>query len=171
MTQYFSSFPYIDYNGRSVKDITIRLDFLTRIKSNVSLFEHKLLKDGERPEDVALIEYGNPALYWIVLYMNDVVDPYYDWLLDEQRLYEYVVTKYGADKINSVHHYETLATNELGAGVWVSSNEPFTKPVTNFAYEESLNEQKRKIKVLKNRYIPQVLAEYQSELRDRTLDT
>lgn len=167
MTAYFSDYPKIDYNGRYVKDITIRLDFLTRIKNNVSLFQFENLVDGERLEDIASKFYGDPELFWIVMYINDIVDPYYDWLLTEQRLHEYIVNKYGANNVNAVHHYETTDHHDLGAGVWCSSDEPFSTQVSNYTHEKNKNESKRKIKILKNRYVQQVLTEYRKELRNR----
>lgn len=167
MTSLFESYPNIVYNKRSVKDITIRLDFLSRIKNNVSLFSFHNLKDGERPEDVALQFYGDPELFWIVLYINNVIDPYYDWLLTEDRLQEYIQRKYGAENVGAVHHYETTSQSDLGAGVWASLGTPFITPISNYSYESSLNEEKRKIKLLKGRYLQQVLTEYKNELRDR----
>lgn len=162
---YFSAFPKITYNGTTITDITIRLDFIQRIKSNLALFEYVQLQDGQRPEDIANIYYSDPSLYWIILYINSVIDPYYGWLLTDSQLFEYVKNKYGVDKVNSVNHYETTTQSDLGAGVWVNLGTPFCDPVTNMEYEQDLNEVKRKIKILKPSYISQVLSEYQKELR------
>jgi hypothetical protein len=166
MSAYFSSFPKTYRDGRQLTNVAIRLDFLSRIKDNVSLFEFLQLKDGQRPEDVALEIYGDTNLYWLVLYMNDIINPYHDWLLSEERLLEYVVEKYGSQNAFAVHHYETTAAHTLGEGIWVNAGEPLSKSVTNYTHELTINEQKRRIKILKPRYVPQVLAEYQAELRD-----
>lgn len=166
MTDYFSSFPTITYQKKEMKNITIRLDFLDRIKNNIALFERHQLRDDERPEDVALNYYGDSALYWIVLYMNDIVDPFYDWLLNEQRLIEYVSNKYGAENVYATHHYETTAQSELGEGVFVDFGTPFSTAVSNYEHEDRENEKKREIKILKRRYVAQVISEYNKELRD-----
>ena len=163
MTEYFSGFPKIVYNGKQIKDITIRLDFLRRIKDNLSIFQYVQIQHGERPEDVANRYYNDPNLYWIVLYMNDIVDPYYDWLLTDDQLHAHALTKY--ENINATHHYETTALSELGEGVIVDSEALSKIAITNLSYEQTQNELKRKIKILKKEYIPQVLAEYRSELR------
>lgn len=160
MTQYFEYFPKITFNKTQVRDTTLRLDFIKKIKGNISLFEFIVLKDNQRPEDIALEFYGDPNLYWIVLYMNDVIDPYFDWLLSESRLFDYVADKYGAENVYSTHHYE------LESGLWVDFGTPGAREITNLQYETNLNEEKRKLKVLKNRYIPQVLEEYKRELRE-----
>lgn len=165
MTEFFSSFPKINYDGNTVKDITIRLNFLNNIKSNINLFEHVQIFTGQRPEDIALKYYNDTNLYWIVLFMNDIVDPYYDWLLTEEQLMNFIKGKYGAESIYSVHHYETTTQSDLGAGVIQNSTEPFITPISNLIYETRINESKRKIKVLKRQYIEQIIEEYKSELR------
>ena len=96
-----------------------------------------------------------------------MIDPFHDWLLTEERLLEYISDKYGAENIYSTHHYETTSSSDLGEGVWVSSDEPFSTEVTNYTHESEVNEQKRQIKILKNRYVQQVLSEYDKELRSR----
>lgn len=166
MTTYFSRFPTITHNSLTIQDITVRLDFLKKIKENVTTYDYKILSDNERPEDVAQYYYNDPNLYWIVLYMNDVTDPYYGWILSDDRLYDYIVAKYGAESVYDTHHYETTSSHELGEGIWVNSTEPFSSEITNFDYEKQLNEEKRKIKILKDKYISQVLVEYNNALKE-----
>src|ERR1035437_10339738 len=104
--ELFSHFPQIVYNDQLIKDITIRLDFIQRIKDNISLFQYVQLRGGQRPVDIAEIFYGNPTLYWIVLFINDVVDPYYGWLLTDSQLWSYVNKKYSDPY--ATHHYEAI---------------------------------------------------------------
>lgn len=158
MYDLFSRFPTTKRNGVDVPNLTIRLDFINRIKSNKSVFAYRILQDGQRPEDIALYEYGDTALYWIILMINNISDPFHGWLLTEKQLYDYCVRKYGADKIYSVHHYENAD------GDWVNLGSGNTRTVTNMVYETELNESKRKIKILKKEYISQVVAEYNKEL-------
>lgn len=160
----FANYPTIEINSTIVTDLTVRLDFVSRVKNNISLFQFYQLSDGERPEDVALFEYGDTRLYWLVLMLNDIVDPYYDWLLSEKDLYAYVVSKYGAENVYGVHHYEATESSDLDSGTWVDSDAVFSTPVSNWVYENELNEQKRAIKILNKRLLGQVLAEYTKEL-------
>lgn len=165
MTEYFSAFPKINYDGETVKDITIRLDFLNKIKGNISLFEHVQVIASQKPEDLALIHYGDTNLYWIILFMNDIIDPYYDWLLTEDQLVNFIKTKYGVESVYAVHHYETTSFSDLGEGIIQNGTEPFVTPISNFTFESRINDAKRKIKILKRQYIKQVIDEYKSELR------
>ena len=161
-TEYFSKFPKITYNGKSIKDITIRLDFFNRIKENISIYQYIQISHGQRPEDIAYLYYDDPTLYWIVLYVNNIIDPWHDWLLTEDQLYKYAVSKY--DDIYSMHHYETTEESELGEGIIVDSLASFKTTVTNLSYEQSKNELKRKIKILKPEYIRQIISEYKKAL-------
>lgn len=164
MAAYFSNFPQIEYNSRIVKDITIRIDALTKIKDNVVLFQQYNISSQERPEDIAFKFYGDADLYWIILYVNEIIDPYYDWPLTDKRLYDHVVLNYGVENVTATHHYETTDDHELGTGIIVSQTEPFSTPISNYTHEETINESKRKIKILKRNYIQQVLTEYKNEL-------
>lgn len=162
--EYFTYFPKVVVNDSIMTDITVRVNILRSIKNNVSVYQYYTLSNAERPEDVALSVYGDMSLFWIVLLMNDIINPYYDWLLTDDRLYDYVGDKYGTDKIYSIHHYETTSKSDIGSGKWVDFGTPFSQAVTNYDYEYSLNEEKRRIKILKPQYISQVLAEYRKEL-------
>jgi len=165
MTSLFQKYPTVQYDGRILCNIAIRLDFINRIKNNVSLFQFINLSDNDRPEDIAQRYFGDSELFWIVLMLNDIVNPYYEWLLSEDRFNEYVEQKYGLENIGDVHHYETTDASDFGAGVIVDAGEPFSTPISNYTHEQRLNEARRKIKIIKIRYIPQILAEYQNELQ------
>ena|ERR1035437_4044838 len=161
-TEYFSSFPQIVYNGDLITNLTIRLDFITKIKNNISIFQYIPVITGQKPEDIAYQYYGDATLYWIILYMNDIIDPYYGWLLTDNQLYAYAVQKYTS--IFDTHHYETTAASPLGAGVITDSYNTYRTAVTNLQYEQTQNELKRNIKLLKGSYVAQVISEYRAEL-------
>ncbi len=164
-TEYFSSFPFtVNQDGQEVVNITYRIDFINRIKDNIALFQHVNIVTGQRPEDIALIYYNDQTLYWIVLWLNNIVDPYYDWLLTDKELFTYVQNKYGSQNVYATNHYETTSAHSLGAGVWVDSTNTPNVAISNIAYEQSLNEAKRQIKIVKPYYINQIIGEYEQEL-------
>lgn len=168
-TEYFSAFPLTtNLDGQQIKNITYRIDFINRIKENISLFQFVNIQTGQRPEDVAYQYYQDMTLYWIVLWLNDIIDPYYDWLLTDSQLYAYVQNKYGVENVNAVNHYETTASHPLGAGVWVDQTNTPNTAISNLSYEQTINEGKRKIKIVKPVYIRQILDEYQQELNSAT---
>ena len=161
MVEYFTNFPSIT-NDQNVKmtNICARIDFFNAIKNNAQLFEELQILDGEKPEDVAIIAYNDPTLYWIILWCNDIINVYTDWPLNSTQLMNYVSAEYGAEHIFDIHHYETTAESDLGAGIIVNQGTPFSVAVTNFDYEDGLNEAKRYIKILQPQYISQVLREF-----------
>ena len=162
--EFFNAFPKIKYNGMMISDISKRIDFIRRVKDNATVYQYHILQDGQRPEDVALQYYQDVKLFWIVLFLNDIVDPFYGWLLTDSQLHTYVQNKYGVENVFAVHHYETIEGSDLGIGIWVNFGTPFCEAVTNMAYEQEQNEAKRRIKVLRPVYVQQVVSEFISEL-------
>jgi hypothetical protein len=159
--EYFSQFPeVIDGNGDSITNICLRVDFFNSIKTNAALFEMLQINDGERPEDIATLAYDDPTLYWVILWTNDITNTFTQWPLNSDELMDYVSQTYGAENIFAVHHYETIQGSPLGIGIIVNEGTEFSQSVTNFDYEDSVNEAKRTIKVLDPNYITQVTAAY-----------
>lgn len=154
MSSIFTNFPK---TSEGIPNLTIRIDFIKKIKENAVLFEYVQVKEGQTPEQLAYQIYGDPQLYWILLMVNDIDDLYQGWCMSDSQLYDFVSEKYGVENIYSIHHYEN------SDGDWtrtVTSNS-----TSNFTYEQDLNEEKRKVKILKREYIPQVLSELKTELR------
>lgn len=117
------------------------------IASSLAYDEYDI-EEGETPEILADKVYNDSALHWVILITNEIIDPRFDWPLDSGVLYDYVVGKYGLANIYATHHY----VNSNGDIVHSSYTNPKTA-VTNFQYEEAVNEAKRRIKLVKPRYV------------------
>ena len=159
---YFEKFPttYYSLDDRAsiqvVRNIFLRMAVSDEIKSNLSLYDEYDILDGETPEIVADRFYKNPQYHWLILHMNDILDPRFDWPLSVNNLVKYCQSKY--TNIYATHHYEN--TN----GDWVNSNYPSATPISNFTYEERLNEEKRRIKIIKAKYVEAVAREFTNKL-------
>lgn len=94
MAKYFEYFPVVNYKGTRVRDITRRSQFIRKVTSNPYLFMPYTVKEGERPQDIALDYYGSVEYDWIVLMANNIIDPYYQWPLEESDFNKYLVDKY-----------------------------------------------------------------------------
>ena len=94
MTKYFENFPTVEYQGRIVKDITRRNNFLRSVTNNPYLFLPYTVSEGERPEDVARFYYGSVDYVWLVYLANNIVDPYHSWPMDEFTFNNYIIAKY-----------------------------------------------------------------------------
>ncbi len=112
--------------------------------------------DGETPEIVANKYYRNPELHWVLLLVNNIIDPRYDWPLPAISLNNYVTNKYGVGNEYAVHHY----INDVGDIVH-SSYAGIKYPISNYTYEETINESKRRIKILKTDFVPQFIQNFE----------
>ena len=160
-----------------VKNLFKRGKLREDIFQNLSFFTKYNIKGSDRPDNVAFKIYGDSDLDWVVLICNNILNVQSEWPMTQEVFDEYVLDKYGDyDTLyNGVHHYETLEVkNSLGvvvlpAGLQVDSDYTLTfydseingytfktdivVPVTNYEYEENLENNKRTIFVLKPRYL------------------
>ena len=160
---YFDYFPTIGYDVRGEKN-NVRVQSITNVlvrirkKMNVvnsAFFEQYFINDGDRADTLAHQFYGDSTLHWVIMYANYMTNPYYDWPLPYFDLQKFVAKKY-PDNINGIHHYEDADNYE------VDSTASGATAVTNFIYEESLNDSKRSINIIRGEYIPQVLQEFKT---------
>ena len=109
--------------------------------------------DGETPEYLAHEYYGDAELHWVVLYAQQMTNPYYDWPLRYYDLKKFVAKKYGTANINALHHYEDADKFQ------VDSDAAGALAVTNFIYEETLNDAKRNINLVRPEFVPEIVTE------------
>lgn len=132
MSKYFSLFPKTVYtsnkeDGDAVTNIISRFGFEKSYKDNSAVYYEYNIQDSDTPEIIAHKMYGNSERHWIVLMMNDIVDPQYDWPLDQRTLIRFIDEKYTANAstgqtgINwaqqnnhSYYKIETRTTNATG---------------------------------------------------------
>jgi hypothetical protein len=101
MAKYFNYFPTTYYSNSNestaldtVTNIIARFSFENVLKENASIFYPYDVQDGETPEMIANKYYGSSEKHWIVLLFNDIIDPQYDWPLDQRTLIKYINDKY-----------------------------------------------------------------------------
>ncbi|MDX8383193.1 MAG: baseplate wedge protein 53 [Ghiorsea sp.] len=140
---YFDTLPTITYDGRTIRDISIDFIIDKTVKSDATIYDNYVVQDGEHIEDVAFDKYGDPEYHWIIMLANDIVDPFFDWALSSRELNAYIDLNYSAP--DSIRHY--ILGNLI---VPVNSG---GSPVTYRLYEENLNDEKRKIKLIRKEYI------------------
>lgn len=95
-TRYFETLPVVAYNNRYVKNLIARSKFFKQAKKIRTLYYDYTIKDGERPDVVAYNYYGNSEYYWVIFLVNDIVDPYYDWPMDQNTFEAFLKKKYGS---------------------------------------------------------------------------
>lgn len=128
MAKLFNYFPktfYSNSDGNSldtVTNITSRFGFENTLKENGSAFYKYEIRDGETPEIIAHKYYGHSERHWIVLMFNDIVDPQYDWPLEDRNLMDYIELKYAtpefADKANTGQTGLSYAKSDYDPQTW-----------------------------------------------------
>lgn len=101
MPRYFNYFPTTLYtldNESSGLDIVLsivsRFTMEQSFKDNASVYYKYNIQDSDTPEIVAAKIYDSPERHWMVLMMNDMLDPTYDWPLDQRTIINYIDSKY-----------------------------------------------------------------------------
>lgn len=112
---YFQKFPLTFYSLDDRKSTQLIPNFLLRVKftneiiTNFSALDEYDVKDGETPEILAHKIYNDSNMHWVILHLNEVLNPRFEWVLSQNQLSDYVESKY--KKINGIHHYENLEGN------------------------------------------------------------
>ena len=176
---YFDQFPVIDYNlsgvngnTKEVTDIWRRVKVRSKIASNVSLYDLFDVPEGDSPETIAYKVYGDTAYFWIVCLLNNVVNRYHDWPLDEYNFQQFVADKY--TNPNAIHHYEKTQSSgkQVGSGpsdydhkIEVNSDTAGAESVSNIEYERRLQDKKRQIRLLQPAYLNSFIDEFRLLIR------
>ena len=178
-----------------VKNIFKRSKLRTDIDQAITAFNYYYVEQGMRPDMVAKDLYDDPELDWVILTTNNIINVRDQWPLEHNDLYSYMLEKYGSDeKIAEAEIYETRKILDeydrvvMPAGLQVDKNFSFqylnfsgqvikvlssqvVAPVTNYQYEVRLNDEKRRIRVLKPQFVPLFLTDHKNIMRyDRSSD-
>ena len=156
---YFQNFPIIyydfDINGQRIvkviKDITINVRIQKQLLENVTIYDEYDILDGETPEIISAKVYGSPLYHWVIMMVNQRFDYIEDFPISSKQLWNYVSDKYNDPY--GVHHY---VNND---GYTVSSEQPGATAVTNYDYEETINESKRRIKLVTSDYLGTIMSQ------------
>ena len=162
----------------TVKNLFKRGALEPDILENLAFHTKYEIRGDDRPDNVAFDVYGNSNLDWLVLLCNNIINIPNEWPMLQNDFDEFLLEKYGSyAKINDTHHYETQEIKNsrdviiVPKGLECESNYSITyfdaytgrevtvlsanctTEVTNFTYEERIENKKRDIYVLKPRYL------------------
>jgi hypothetical protein len=175
---YFQQFPKMMYdmkgdgNLKLVPDIFRRIKVKSKIKDNLSLLDKFDVESGDTPESIAYKVYGDAEYFWVICLMNNIVNRYYDWPLDEYSFQKFLSEKY--TNPDAVHHYEkpqssgeteSQAPGDYSHMVEVNSNAVGAQAVSNAEYERRIQDEKRQIQVLQPQYLSAFVSEFRKLIR------
>lgn len=135
-----------------LKDITRNIRFRRDVIANISIYDEYDIIDGETPEHIAEKFYGNPKYHWVIMLANECYDYTKDFPLTQYILEQYIASKY--DNPYGIHHYAD------SKGFIVNSDAPGAVSVSNSDYEYTINESKRRIRIIPQNYIDRIVSEF-----------
>lgn len=174
---YFREFPLVDYGNHQSRNIILKSAILKSVLDKASVFYNYIIKEGYRPDMVAFEEYGDPEYDWIVMLSNSLMDPYYEWPMDNKTFRGYIEAKYNSDvytlQSQILHYKYTGLTNETPEQIamisWTMTPETHAilavqeptsvsgwSPVYVYDYEDDLNDSRRSIKLISKTYLSQI---------------
>ena len=150
------------------------------IFQDLAFFTKYDIRGNDRPDNVSFDVYGRSNLDWLVLTANNIINVQTEWPMSQADFDRYLLDKYGTyEKMNATHHHETIEIKNtdgvtiVAAGLRVESDfsvnyfdhklqqvvtaNSITTEVTNYQYEEKLENEKRHIFILKPFYLNVVL--------------
>ena len=133
MARFFRYFPktlyYSKLDSKSLDTIT---NILTRFKFENSFKENSItyyeydIKDSDTPEIIASKFYDSPEKHWVVLLINDIIDPQWEWPMDQGTMIKFIESKYSANATvgqtgvhwskNNTKNYFIIQTRTLSSG-------------------------------------------------------
>lgn len=161
---FFTKFNKIDYMGKQAVNITQSVILKYKTMYNTTLWQFHTITDGETPETLSHKYYGTAGDHWVILLVNNIVDPYFDWVLSNRELVDMIKATYGEDSVNRVHHLVDTQTKKwidqaterkyvTDSGIVFKTLPANYSPVTNLEHENTLNDEKRNIKILSPKYL------------------
>ena len=164
-----------------VKNFFRRVTLREDIYQNLTFFTKYSIEGDDRPDNVANKVYEDSSLDWLILLANNITHIPTEWPMPQNDFDRFLLEKYdNYDTLyNGVHHHETIEVKDsngitiVPSGLEVSSDftqtyydyydkemkteSNITRPVTNYEYEEKLENDKRQIFILQQEYLTVVL--------------
>ena len=186
-----TKYPFAEGDFTIAKNFFRRFNIDDKVFSDLVFFKKYTIRDGDRLDLHAEYYYGDPFLDWVILLTNNMINGVYDWPLDYESLRN-KVERENDDPYNTIHHYETKqvlagyqvdgidvvalegglivdetfynSTYKFFNGTQVQSvpGNTVSIPISIFANEEKLNEQRREIFILKKRYLTSFVDAFKS---------
>ena len=175
MANYFRNLPKVKYDiygaepnkYRNVTNIMKRISFKPAVIEDISDYYPYRVKDGERPDILSFQKYGTVAYAYLLMLINNIYDPLFDWPLTSLQFEKYLTNKYGSvsSAMGTTKYYYQIVRAEV-ARTGTSEKVPAVKLIvdqttydaldagvqstqTAYEWEDELNDNKRDIKLIK----------------------
>ena len=172
---------------QKVKNLFKRGKLKNDIFNDLTYFTKYQIIGDERPDNVAYNVYNDETLDWVILLANNITNIQTEWPLDHQSYYNFLIDKYGSEEaIHAVHHYETIEVRDTNRTIIVPEGlkvpqdysiefydsrldsyttvSNITTEITNYTYENNIENKKRNIYVLKPAYLNIILNDMEESM-------
>ena len=172
---------------QKVKNLFKRGKLKNDIFNDLTYFTKYQIVGDDRPDNVAFDIYEDETLDWVILLSNNITNIQTEWPLDHQSFYNFLIDKYGSEEqIHAVHHYETQEVRNTAKTVIVpkglkvpqnysiefydadlesyTTMSNITTEITNYTYENKIEDDKRNIYVLKADYLNVILNDMEESM-------
>ena len=159
MTERFSIYGKIRHNNRLIADITKRITLIPQARNDDAITGNYYITDGETAWSLAQDFYNDSDYYWLILLVNEITSPFFDWPLTTSEFERYMDNRYGLAADDT--RYYLYQDRE-----WETLVNPEAYPVSNREYEHNLNENRRKVKIVRQEWLDKVVQEHKDLLTD-----
>lgn len=188
MSYMFDNWPTVSYdikkNGKPLQltNITLRFKINELLLSKSAVMYEYDVVDGESADLIAYKYYSDATLDWVIYLINNVIDPQFEWPMDDQSFRRYLRAKYGSPEAakQSHHAYEKILTQQsvlfdgtvipqktviVDQETYNATAPALRRQVDKYTYELELNQARSRIKLLDKQYITDVVTTYDSAVR------
>jgi len=100
--------------------------------------------------------------------MNDIVDRYHQWPMSTRQFLAHIKNKY--TNVDGIHHYEIFQTSgdttvKINIGT-DNTDYPSATPITNREYEQELQDELRRIRLLDPNYLEDFVTEFEELMEE-----
>ena len=182
MANYFRNIPKVKYDITgaepnkylNVTNIMKRISFKPSVIEDITDYYPYRIKDGERPDILSFQQYGSVAYAYLIMLVNDIYDPIFDWPLSAQQFEKYLTNKYGSvsSAMATTKYYYQVVRAEV-ARTGTSERVPAVKFIVDqttydaldegdrstqsqYEWEDELNDNKRDIKLINAEFIQDI---------------
>ena len=171
---YFENIPVIPYDSvgdgefKDVTNLLRRVAVRAKVKLNTLLYDTYNVRSGDTPESIADKLYDDPQLHWVIMIVNNIVDRYHGWPMFGNQFLDYVNEKYSNP--SATHHYE-IAQSSGDTSVKINigtdnTDYPTATAITNFEFEQTDQDNKRKIRLLDPRFTDDFVADFKELMKE-----
>ena len=185
MAFYFRPFPLAIYDLKKNKkqilltDITARFKIRDELKHKAAIFYDYTVREEDTPQSVAFRYYDDETLDWVILIINDIIDPYYDWPLTYNSFIEHMKSLYGSvdTAMATTYEYRKILNKQghlidgtviperyvvVDQNTYTNTAADMRREIDAYEYYEEQNNLKRNIKLLDKNYIGLVTSQVET---------